>query len=180
MAVRSSSVSLAHFCLTLPLTSFQFPSTRFPVHDGYPPVFQNSATPPDELWEEFGRLTKWQGSLRHRPKWWGKLVIELIYETLDPDVAEWLKKNKPPPGLKWHQQLTENYGARKLVSRCYEIVGMSKTCNTIREFRDRVAEHYGKEAVQLTLYLPKRQSSDGETGTPPEAQAGYKIDLDDK
>jgi hypothetical protein len=132
------------------------------------------------LWEEFGRLTKWQGSLRHRPKWWGKLVIELIYETLDPDVAEWLKKNKPPPGLKWHQQLTENYGARKLVSRCYEIVGMSKTCNTIREFRDRVAEHYGKEAVQLTLYLPKRQSSDGETGTPPEAQAGYKIDLDDK
>ena len=41
-------------------------------------------------------------------------MIELIYDTLDPDVAEWLKKNKPPPGLKWHQQLTENFGARKL------------------------------------------------------------------
>jgi hypothetical protein len=26
-------------------------------------------------------------------------------------VAEWLKKNKPPPGLKWHQQLTEDHGA---------------------------------------------------------------------
>ena len=117
---------------------------------------------PDELWEEFGRLTNWQGSLRHRPKWWDKLVIELIYETLDPDVAEWLKKNKPPPGLKWHQQLTENYGARKLVSRCYEIVGMSKICNSIRELRDRVAEHYGKEAVQLTFYLPKRKTPDGE------------------
>ena len=38
---------------------------------------------------------------------------------------------------------------------------MSKTCSTIRELRDRVAEHYGKEAVQLTLYLPKRQSTDG-------------------
>ena len=117
---------------------------------------------PDELWEEFGRLTNWQGSLRHRPKWWDKLVIELIYETLDPDVAEWLKKNKPPPGLKWHQQLTENYGARKLVSRCYEIVGMSKICNSIRELRDRVVEHYGKEAVQLTFYLPKRKTPDGE------------------
>jgi hypothetical protein len=103
----------------------------------------------------------------------------MIYETLDPDVAEWLKKNKPPPGLKWHQQLTENYGARKLVSRCYEIVGMSKTCSTIRELRDRVAEHYGKE--QLTLYLPKRQSTAGETAAPSEAaQAGYKIDLDDE
>jgi hypothetical protein len=83
--------------------------------------------------------------------------------------------------LKWHQQLTENYGARSLVSRCYEIVGMSKTCSTIRELRDRVAEHYGKEAVQLTFYLPKRQSTDDETAAPSEAgQAGYKIDLDDK
>jgi hypothetical protein len=46
---------------------------------------------------------------------------------------------------------------------------------------DRVAEHYGKEAVQLTFYLPKRQSADAETSTTPEvAQAGYKIDLDDK
>jgi hypothetical protein len=58
---------------------------------------------------------------------------------------------------------------------------MSKTCSTIRELRDRVAEHYGKEAVQLTLYLPKRQSTDaGATTTSEAAQAGYKIDLDDE
>ena len=49
--------------------------------------------------------------------------------------------------------------------------------STIRELRDRVAEHYGKEAVQLTFYLPKRQSTAEE---PPSAQAGYKIDLDDE
>src|SRR5258708_19362915 len=77
--------------------------------------------------------------------------ISSILHILDPDVAEWLKKNKPPVGVKWHQQLTENYGARKLVSRCYEIVGMSKTCTTLRELRDRVAEHYGKEAVQRSI-----------------------------
>jgi hypothetical protein len=58
---------------------------------------------------------------------------------------------------------------------------MSKTCSTIRELRDRVAEHYGKEAVQLTFYLPKRRSTDVEATAPSEvAQAGYKIDLDDK
>jgi hypothetical protein len=56
-----------------------------------------------------------------------------FYDTLDPDVAEWLKANKPPSGLRWHQQLTENFGARKLVSHCYEIIGMGKTCTTIRE-----------------------------------------------
>lgn len=108
---------------------------------------------PDELWEEFGRLTNWKGSLKSRPKWWGKLVIELIYDTLDPDVAEYLKNNRPPADARWHQQLTENFGVRKLVSRCYEIIGMAKTCRDIRELRARVAEHYGKKLIQLTMYM---------------------------
>lgn len=108
---------------------------------------------PDELWAEFGRLTGWKGSLHSRPKWWGKLVIELIYDTLDPDVADYIKKNKPPMGARWHQQLTENYGARHLVSRCYEVIGMAKTCVEIRELRAKVAKHYGRKPVQFTLYL---------------------------
>lgn len=108
---------------------------------------------PDELWEEFGRLTNWRGALRSRPKWWGKLVIELIYDTLDPDVAKYLKENKPDPGIHWHRQLTENVGVRQLVSRCYEIVGMAKTCRHIHELRQKVAEHYGKKAVQFTMYF---------------------------
>ena len=110
---------------------------------------------PDELWEEFGRLTNWQGALHSRPKWWGKLVIELIYDTLDPDVAEYLKNNKPPAGARWHQQLTENYGIRQLVSRCFEIVGIARTCESMRELRDKIAEHYGTEPVQLTFNLSK-------------------------
>lgn len=108
---------------------------------------------PDELWEEFGRLTSWQGALHNRPKWWGKLVIELIYDTLDKDVAEYLKNNKPEGDVRWHQQLTTNIGVRQLVSRCYEIIGMAKTCKDIRELKQKVAEHYGKKAVQFTLYV---------------------------
>ncbi len=34
---------------------------------------------PDELWQEFGRLTGRETPLQTRPKWWGKLVIEMIY-----------------------------------------------------------------------------------------------------
>jgi hypothetical protein len=109
---------------------------------------------PDELWQEFGRLTGWSGSLHSRPKWWGKLVIEMIYDTLDSDVAEYLKTNKPPQGTHWHRQLTENVGVRALVSRCYEVIGMAKTCANIRELRERVALHYGKKIVQLSLALP--------------------------
>jgi len=108
---------------------------------------------PDELWVEFGRLTKWKGALHSRPKWWGKLVIELIYDTLDPDVAEYLKANKPKAGIHWHRQLTENLGVRQLVSRCYEVIGMAKTCDDIHELKQRVAQHYGKKPVQFTLFL---------------------------
>jgi hypothetical protein len=109
---------------------------------------------PDELWAEFGRLTGWKGNLKSRPKWWGKLVIEMIYDTLDPDVADYLKNNKPPPGIRWHRQLTENIGVRALVSRCFEVVGMAKDCTDMRQLREKVARHYGRSMVQFTLSLP--------------------------
>lgn len=108
---------------------------------------------PDELWEEFGRLTNWSGPLHSRPKWWGRLVTELIYDTLDTDVAKYLRENKPPPGVHWHRQLTEDLGVRQLVSRCFEVIGMAKTCTDMRELRDKVAFHYGKKPIQLTFYL---------------------------
>lgn len=107
---------------------------------------------PDELWEEFGRLTNWSGALTSRPKYWGKLVIELVYDTLDPDVAAYLRENRPPAGVKWHQNLTENYGIRQLVSRCYEIVGLAKSCRTMSELRKKVSHHYGKQAMLFNVY----------------------------
>jgi hypothetical protein len=115
---------------------------------------------PDELWAEFGRLTGWKGSLNSRPKWWGKLVIEMVYETLDDDVAAYLKNNKPPAGIHWHRQLTENIGVRALVSRCYEVIGMAKTCTNMRELRDRVAQHYGRKMVQFSLALSPPSSTE--------------------
>jgi len=106
---------------------------------------------PDELWEEFGRLTNWATPLSQRPKWWGKLVIELIYDTFDEDVAKYLRENKPPAGIHWHRQLTEHKGVRQLVSRCYEIIGMAKTCNSISELRERVNHHYKGYPQQISL-----------------------------
>jgi P63C domain len=111
---------------------------------------------PDEVWEEFGRLTDWKGSLNSRPKYWGKLVIELIYDTLDPDVAKHLRENRPAPGIKWHQNLTENYGARQLVARCYEIVGLAKSCDTMGELRKKVEHHYGRQGLLLNVFRPEK------------------------
>jgi hypothetical protein len=114
---------------------------------------------PDELWEQFGRLTNWKGSLHSRPKWWGHLVNELIYEALDPDVADYLKKNKPKPfhGQNYHQWLSEDVGLKALIPHIYKVIGMAEGCRDMRELRDKVAARYGRKLVQLTMSLPVKK-----------------------
>lgn len=106
---------------------------------------------PDALWQEFGRLSGWADPLKNRPQWWGKLVIWLIYDTLDADVAKYLKENRPPPNVRWHQQLTENVGVRALVGRCYEVIGLAKECEDLADLRDKVARHYSTKPFQLAF-----------------------------
>ena len=108
---------------------------------------------PDELWEEFGRLTSWKGALHSRPKWWGKLVMELIYQALDPDVAEYLKNHKPKPqaGRNYHQWMTQDVGLKALIPHIYKVIGIAKTCRDIRQLRDRVALNFTQKHVQLSF-----------------------------
>ena len=111
---------------------------------------------PDELWEQFGRLTSWKGALHQRPKYWGKLVMELIYEYLDPDVAQWLRENAPQPmhGQNYHQWLNEQYGLRRLIEHIWKVVGMASTCETIDELRYKMEQLYGnKPGFQYQLKL---------------------------
>lgn len=110
---------------------------------------------PDELWMEFGRLTGWKGGIYKRPKYWGKLVIELVYEHLDEDVAKWLKENAPAPrhGLNYHQWLSSQYGLKKLIEHIWMLIGVGKTCTTMTELRDRMAELNGKVPYQMRLYF---------------------------
>lgn len=111
---------------------------------------------PDQLWVEFGRLTGWKGQLNKRPKYWGMLVNELIYEKMDPDVAKWLKEHAPAPrhGQNYHQWLSAQYGLKRLVEHIWMIIGMARTCETMTELRDKANALDGKSPVQLRLYLP--------------------------
>lgn len=110
---------------------------------------------PDELWIEFARLTKWKGTVTQRPKYWGRLVMELVYEYLDKDVARWLKENAPTPrhGQNYHQWLSGQYGLKKLVEHIWALIGIARTCETMFELRDKMAALNGKTMVQLFLPL---------------------------
>jgi hypothetical protein len=112
---------------------------------------------PDDLWKEFARLTNWKGTVTQRPKYWGKLVMELVYGYLDKDVAKWLKDNAPEPrhGQNYHQWLSGQYGLKKLVEHIWMLIGVSRTCENMVELRQRMAELNGRTMVQLMLPLPK-------------------------
>lgn len=111
---------------------------------------------PEELWKEFGKLTNWKGPVHLRPKSWGHLVMELIYGYLDPDIAKWLKENKPKPrkGMNYHQWLNEQYGLKKLLEHTWLVIGMAASSQSLSELKGRLAERFGRHGVQLTLYLP--------------------------
>jgi hypothetical protein len=110
---------------------------------------------PEQLWREFGRLTNWQGSLVQRPKYWGRLVMELIYDNLDKDVADWLRKNNPKPqkGQNHHQWLNSQYGLKKLNELTWRVVGMAQACSSMRELRVKMAEAQGRQPVQDYLFV---------------------------
>lgn len=114
------------------------------------------STFPDELWREFGRLTHWKGTITQRPKYWGKLVMELVYEYLDPDVAKWLKEHNPHPqkGQNHHQWLSSQYGLKKLTEHMWMLIGLAKSCETMPELKLKMAQIYGRQPIQLILYLP--------------------------
>jgi hypothetical protein len=110
---------------------------------------------PDELWVEFGRLTNWKGNVQNRPKYWGNLVNELIYQYLDSDVFDWLKTNAPAPrhGQNYHQWLSSQYGLKKLVEHIWLVVGMASACKNMTELKYRMAERFGKQPFQYLLFL---------------------------
>lgn len=111
---------------------------------------------PDQLWMEFGRLTNWSGSIKQRPKYWGKLVNEFIYDCIDKDLVTYLKENKPmkPSSIRYHQWLNEDRGVKALIQHIWQIIGMSKTCNNIDDLRELVNKEFkGKPGIkQLSLF----------------------------
>lgn len=108
---------------------------------------------PDQFWKELGRLTNWT-NLKKRPKYWGKLVNEFVYEAMDKDIADYLKTHKPPKytGQRYHQWLQEDRGVKALTEHLWTVIGLAKTCSKIDELRYEVSLHFSKNLLQPMIF----------------------------
>jgi hypothetical protein len=133
---------------------------------------------PDQFWAELGRLTGWS-DIKKRPKYWGKLVNEFVYEALDKDIAEYLKKNKPPKytGQRYHQWLTEDKGVQALTEHLWTVIGLAKTCKKIPELRYEVEKSFSKDLFQPMLFARKELNQLHEPDTRPD-EKNFKRLLD--
>lgn len=61
---------------------------------------------------------------------------------------------QPKHGQNWHQWLSGQYGLRKLIEHIYKLIGVAKTCHSMHELREKMAELHGRRMVQLSLPLP--------------------------
>lgn len=123
---------------------------------------------PDQFWRELGRLTGWS-DIKKRPKYWGKLVNEFVYEALDSDIAHYLQTEKPPKytGQRYHQWLEEDRGVQALTEHIWTVIGLAKTCNTVEELRYEVEKNFSKNFFQPMLFERKELNQLKEPETTP-------------
>ena len=50
--------------------------------------------------------------------------------------------------------ISGQFGLKKLIEHIWMLIGMASACRDMAELRQRMAEKFGRERIQLTLYLP--------------------------
>jgi hypothetical protein len=110
---------------------------------------------PEQLWKELARLTKRASDVRPRSLGWRRLIQELLFDDLDPEVLQWLSANIPLPraGLPYRKWVDSQWGLARLVQHAWTVIGMAAASESIHELREQLAEHFGRVPVHLTFYL---------------------------
>ncbi len=64
------------------------------------------------------------------------------------------KDPAPRTGQNYHQWMSSQYGLKRLIEHIWMLIGMASVCQDMRDLRQRMAEKYGRQGVQFTMYLP--------------------------
>lgn len=74
------------------------------------------------------------------PKRFGKYVMHFIYDTLDHELADYLRENNPKPeGKKHHHQKFNDFGYKALTDHLFSILGIAKASVNMDRFKESLS-----------------------------------------
>jgi hypothetical protein len=92
------------------------------------------------------------------PKRFGKYVMQFVYDTLDPDIADYLRKNNPDPsGIKHHHQLFNDFGYKSLQDHLIEVLGIMKASIRMDRFRENIATAFPNAKTKKFIRLEENR-----------------------
>lgn len=93
------------------------------------------------------------------PKRFGKYVMNFVYDTLDPDIADHLRANNPNPGgEKHHHQLFNDFGYKNLQDHVISVLGIMKASINLERFKENIAIAFPNLRTQRAVRLKKQKS----------------------
>lgn len=92
------------------------------------------------------------------PKRFGKYVMRFVYDTLDPDIADYLRENNPEPGgKKHHHQLFNDFGYGNLQQHVMSVLGIMKASINLERFKENLAIAFPNARTQGAIRLKKQK-----------------------
>jgi hypothetical protein len=101
---------------------------------------------PDEFWLQLARLEGVRYHPTSRPMRWGKYVMAFVYDAIDKDVANHLRKSNPNPthGRNHHQWLKQ-FGRDRVHDQITGVIAIMKACDSFEEFQHKFAKVFKKQ-----------------------------------
>jgi hypothetical protein len=109
----------------------------------------------------FNQLYKLEGKVppinyQPYPKRFGKYVMNFIYDTLDPEIADYLRENNPnPEGKHHHHQLFNDFGYNTLQDHIMSVLGIMKASINLERFNENIAIAFPNTRTRRAIRLNK-------------------------
>ncbi len=85
--------------------------------------------------------------------------MRFVYDTMDRDIANWLRENNTNPAFTRHhfQWLTEDFGYPKLIRHLMSVIGIQKASMTMENFKENIYRAYPEARIRRLSIIEKKE-----------------------
>lgn len=119
------------------------------------------------------------------PKRFGKYVMQFVYDTLDTEIADYLRENNPSPsGKKHHHQKFSDFGHKALTDHLFSVLGIVKASINMEKLRENLAFAFPNARTKQRSRLLENKKNKNTVHQPslfdylPTADNGKQYELD--